>query len=219
MAVFQNPAAPAHHLTLLACPVHTALSLCSGTVVRVGPGKMAEDGQRKVPKVRRLCTRQPGGLGWGGEWWWWGGGAGHLPSGCRRQHSKLGSDAGREGAGPGHGYEARRHVVPGVPCGAACTASCLISPATARSAPQVKEGDRVIYFKYAGGRLLPRWPAHSALPVATTASPHCAPGLARGSGSTSNLLASTLKPAGDSMETPSGEKYNVLHESDILAKI
>lgn len=38
---------------------------------------------------------------------------------------------------------------------------------------QVKEGDRVIYFKYAG----------------------------------------------DAMETPSGEKYNVLHASDILAKL
>lgn len=38
---------------------------------------------------------------------------------------------------------------------------------------QVKEGDRVIYFKYAG----------------------------------------------DSMETPSGEKFNVLHQSDILAKL
>lgn len=42
-----------------------------------------------------------------------------------------------------------------------------------RKAPKVKEGDRVIYFKYAG----------------------------------------------DSMETSSGEKYNVLHASDILAKI
>jgi len=38
---------------------------------------------------------------------------------------------------------------------------------------QVKEGDRVIYFKYAG----------------------------------------------DAMETPSGEKFNVLHASDILAKL
>jgi hypothetical protein len=25
--------------------------------------------------------------------------------------------------------------------------------------------------------------------------------------------------AGDSMETPSGEKYNVLHEQDILARL
>ena len=39
--------------------------------------------------------------------------------------------------------------------------------------PQVKEGDRVIYFKYAG----------------------------------------------DAMETPSGDRYTVLHEQDILAKL
>ncbi|PRW39161.1 20 kDa chloroplastic-like [Chlorella sorokiniana] len=64
----------------------------SGTVVRVGPGKQGDDGQRKAPK---------------------------------------------------------------------------------RKAPKVKEGDKVIYFKYAG----------------------------------------------DAMETPSGEKFNVLHASDILAKL
>lgn len=42
-----------------------------------------------------------------------------------------------------------------------------------RKAPKVNPGDRVIYFKYAG----------------------------------------------DSMETPEGERYNVLHEQDILAKL
>lgn len=42
-----------------------------------------------------------------------------------------------------------------------------------RKAPKVSPGDKVIYFKYAG----------------------------------------------DSMETPSGEKYNVLREQDILAKL
>lgn len=42
-----------------------------------------------------------------------------------------------------------------------------------RKAPKVKEGDRVVYFKYAG----------------------------------------------DSMETPAGEKYTVLHEQDILARL
>ena len=42
-----------------------------------------------------------------------------------------------------------------------------------RKAPKVKEGDRVIFFKYAG----------------------------------------------DAMETPEGEKYSVLHEQDILARL
>ena len=196
-------------LTLPACVLD--LLVCSGTVVRVGPGKMAEDGQRKAPKVRS----ELGGARGGG-----------LPLAARRQRvpgspaAVMGLLQARDCAAGARGMPGRAWGCPHRRC-----ALCWLppDPGPPAAAAQVKEGDRVIYFKYAGA-----WTpcAHVFACASAAGAPAVAAVVQQQPGPSGAAQPARrfpppllLSPAGDSMETPSGEKYNVLHESDILAKI